>query len=245
MNKFFANLLVAFIPNKTRRKALREKLAVKRIRMTPGNVVSIKGGITKNIHISGKGNHVLVKKTDSPLHLEISITGNNNEVIIEEGLRIESLCRIAIGTTPCPCNNAKIYIGKNTRINDVYFLLMEDNSTIEVGDDCLFSWGIYVWATDSHAIFEVPEKYPYNKFDELEEKNVKNKGHFIKIGNHVWVGMDVKIGKDTTIGDGSIIGWGSVVTKSFDQINCIIAGNPAKTVKHCRSWDLLSANMPL
>ncbi len=244
MNKFFASLLVALIPNKARRKALRQKFAVKKVRIPSGNTVSIEGdGSTKNIHINGTGNQVLVKKPETPLHLEIAITGNNNQIIIEEGLRTETLCRIFIGTAPYPCNNAKIHIGKNVRINDVYFLLMEDCSTIEVGTDCLFSWGIYVWASDSHAIFEVPAGCPYDKFEEIKNKKAINPGHFVKIGNHVWVGMDVKIGKDTEIGDGSVIGWGSVVTKKFSQKNCIIAGNPAKIVKENRSWEHSSANM--
>ena len=168
MNKFLTSLIVGFIPKKSLRKKLRQKLNREMIRTSPNNVVSLAKKSTRNIHVWGENNKVIVKKTDTPLHLEISIVGNNNEIVIEEGFRTEQLCRIVIGTEPsCPCNNAKVYIGKNTHINDVYFLAMEDNSTLEIGEDCLFSWGINVWATDSHAIFEAPEEWHYKNAPEI------------------------------------------------------------------------------
>lgn len=239
MNKFAASLLVGLIPSKKLRKRLRERLVSGKIRGAAGNTISLAAHSTRNIGIYGRDNRLIVKTTAIPLRLDVSIVGNGNEIVIEEGFRTESLCRIVVGTDPCPCNNAKIHIGKNVHVNDVYFLAMEDNSVIEVGEDCLFSWGVYVWATDSHAIFETPE----GASCEATCANVRNRGKFVKIGSHVWIGMDVKIGKNTEIGDGCIVGWGSVVTRAFPEKNCVIAGVPAKTVKRNRSWNYLSANM--
>tara|TARA_B100002049_G_scaffold223807_1_gene194654 strand:+ start:11006 stop:11623 length:618 start_codon:yes stop_codon:yes gene_type:complete len=53
----------------------------------------------------------------------------------------------------------------------------------------------------------------------------------VHIGKYCWIGMNVMILPGVTLGDNTIVGAGSVVTKSFEDGNCIIAGNPAKIVK--------------
>lgn len=236
MNKFAVSLLATLIPIKKIRRKLRERFVPGKLHIAPGNTVSLPVQSSRDIIICGSNNRVIVKETKAPLRLDISIVGNNNEIVIEKNFRIEQHCRIVIGTTPCPCNNSKIHIGKNTHVNDVYFLTMEDDSIIECGDGCMFSWGVYIWATDSHAIYKTQEPPPHIV-------DICNRGKFVKIGKHVWIGMDVKVGKNTEIADGCIVGWGSVVTHSFIEKNCIIAGVPAKVVKRNRSWNYLSANM--
>ena len=57
-----------------------------------------------------------------------------------------------------------------------------------------------------------------------------------------WIGKDVKIGKNVRIADNSIVGWGSIVTKRFEEPNVILAGIPAKVVKHGVNWDRKSIN---
>ena len=51
------------------------------------------------------------------------------------------------------------------------------------------------------------------------------------IGNHVQLGANVNILGDITIGDNVIIGAGSVVVKDVPS-NCVVAGNPAKIIRH-------------
>ena len=69
------------------------------------------------------------------------------------------------------------------------------------------------------------------------EGNEKNFGKSMEIGRHVGVGKDKKIGKNVRIVDNSIIGWGSIVTRSVEESNVVIAGNPAKVVKRNINWD--------
>ena len=54
----------------------------------------------------------------------------------------------------------------------------------------------------------------------------------IKIGDYSWVGMNTVITAGVELGTRTIVGAGSVVTKSFTHGYCVIAGNPAKLIKH-------------
>lgn len=56
-------------------------------------------------------------------------------------------------------------------------------------------------------------------------------GKDVIIGNNCWIGMNSVILPGVVLGDRTIVGAGSVVTKSFEEGNCVIAGNPAKIIK--------------
>ncbi len=121
-------------------------------------------------------------------------------------------------------NGCKVTIGNRVVINGVTLYLQEDGSRVSIGDDSQLSWGVDIWCTDAHTITDL-------------EGNPINYAESIEIGRHVWIGKDVKIGKNVRIADNSIVGWGSIVTKRFDEPNVILAGIPAKVVKHGINWD--------
>lgn len=56
----------------------------------------------------------------------------------------------------------------------------------------------------------------------------------VVIGNNVWIGANVTILGGVTIADGTIIAAGAVVNKDVIEENTIIAGVPAKYIKHYR-----------
>lgn len=196
------------------------------------------------IHLTGKDNTVRIKVDDlenfeKQKGLLIAIYGENNNVNIgkvfypvNDTIGLTGLT-INIGNPPEDtlepgvtryANNCKIDIGDNIIFCGARLFLQDDNSSISIGDECMFSWGIDVWCTDVHTITDI-------------NGNPLNFGKSIEIGRHVWVGKDVKIGKNTKISDDSIVGWASVVTKKFDDKNVIIAGNPAKIVKKDINWN--------
>lgn len=53
----------------------------------------------------------------------------------------------------------------------------------------------------------------------------------IHIGEKCWIGMNSVILSGVKLGNHTIVGAGSIVTKSFEEGNCIIAGNPAKIIR--------------
>lgn len=56
-------------------------------------------------------------------------------------------------------------------------------------------------------------------------------GKDVILGKQCWIGMNSVILPGVVLGDHTIVGAGSIVTKSFEEGNCIIAGNPAKIIK--------------
>lgn len=170
--------------------------------------------------IHGTGNIVQIPKSSN---IMIHIYGNNNKVIVEEGVYAPSLS-ILIGVAgEVDTNNCTIHIGKNFTSGGGFVHICEDNTTFEIGEDCMFSDDIHIWASDTHSI--------------LSEGKCLNIGKYIKLGKHVWLGYGVTILKNTIISDNSIVGARSVVGGVFDQKGSIIAGNPAKVVRTGINWD--------
>ena len=196
------------------------------------------------ITINGSDNTIRVKVESVEAFkaltgLNIAIFGNNNIVKLDKLIYPQGGTRglpgldLNIGLpaddtlipgTPRDANNCYVEIGENTIICGARLLLVNHDTSIKIGKNCMISWGIDVWCTDAHTVTDL-------------EGNVLNYSKSIEIGDHVWIGRDVKIGKNTKISNDSIIGWGSIVTKKFDETNVVIAGNPAKIVKRDVNWD--------
>ena len=56
----------------------------------------------------------------------------------------------------------------------------------------------------------------------------------IVIGDNCWLGANSIILPGVRLGDNCVVGAGSVVTKSFEENNLVLAGNPAKIIKRVR-----------
>lgn len=185
-----------------------------------------------------KYNHVMLSGTLR--HCSIFISGRNNTVNISEGTVLRN-CTIKIFGDDNNINIGKnvsadslnlwiedkkngIEIGDGTTVNGRTHIACIEGTSITIGSDCMFSSDISLVTGDSHSI--------------LDEKGTRiNSSRDIVIGNHVWIGKENTILKGVTVQDNSIIGAKSLVTKTFNEENVIIAGNPAKIIKTNINWN--------
>ncbi|WP_044208218.1 DapH/DapD/GlmU-related protein [Flammeovirga sp. OC4] len=168
------------------------------------------------LNISGNFNEILANNS-TILNTNITIDGNNNSIILKNNSRF-------IGNIIVRGQGCKIEIGNNTTFGGVRIVNVGVNNDIIIGNDCMFSDMIEIWASDTHTIFD-------KNNDQINPEKP------IIIGNHVWVGSKTNILKGVTIGSNSIIGMGSLVTKSVSN-NTLSAGVPNKTLKNDVNWSI-------
>lgn len=174
------------------------------------------------IKINGNNNYININLDSKNFHrITISLHSSNTQIKINQFKYIENL-----HITSCFGNNQKLEIGGNCIINGLLVYLNEENAKVKIGDNCLFSDNIKLWATDGHCIINSTTK---------EVINPIKSG--IEIGNNCWLGQSVCLTKNAKLPNNTIVGIGSVVTKQFQKENTIIAGNPSKIIKEGVCWD--------
>ncbi|MCI8547854.1 MAG: acyltransferase [Bacilli bacterium] len=66
---------------------------------------------------------------------------------------------------------------------------------------------------------------------DLKDLSKHQEGRDVILGEKCWIGMNSMILPGVNLGDRTVVGAGSVVTKSFEDGNCVIAGNPARLLR--------------
>ncbi len=110
-----------------------------------------------------------------------------------------------------------IQIGDNTRLNGAGLMAARG---ITVGRDCILGSAVII-DTDFHSL----------DLDRRTNPKAKVLSAPVVIGNNVWLAGQTAVLKGVTIGDNSIVGFRGVVTGDVPP-NVIVAGNPARVVKH-------------
>ena len=205
---------------KNRIKALvlkHERVLSRLYRLLGRNVIRVARGSTFNV-----GNAFMKRCT-------VSVSGKDNTVEIQPGLtRLENCsvsihgsgCRIVIGAgSNLKCanlcvqdDNGRILIGNHVTVSGTTEMAAIEGTSIEIGDDCLFSAQIQLRTGDSHSIL-----------DKASGKRI-NPSKDIHIGEHVWIGPDVKLLKGVRVGSHSIVGTGAVLSEGEYPSNCIVGG---------------------
>lgn len=165
------------------------------------------------VTIRGTGN-ILIVPENNFINLKLVLTENNIVFISPSKYEIKNL---SVGLWPSSC----LCIAKDFSSGGVKITLKEEKSCF-IGEDCMFSNGINIWATDAHTI--------------VYSDGSINNGSDVTIGNHVWVAQNVQILKGVNVPDNCVVGACSLVTKKTFKENSLIFGMPASSVKEIKMW---------
>lgn len=180
-----------------------------------GSVI-LRGGL---IIVKGAYNKLTISGNCRLRNLRIEIFGNNNTIEIGESVMVYEKGWLCIEG-----NNCMISIGRKTTIGSADIFCGESDTTIQIGEDCMFSRDIRMNTSDFHSIISL-------------DTNLRiNPPANIRIGHHVWVGNGSTLLKGATIGENSIIASRALVTGRVFQNRAIIAGFPAKVIRDNVTW---------
>lgn len=164
--------------------------------------------------VRGSGNTISICPSVHTWKLVIKIVGDNNH------LRIDSHSYVS-GEIQLFGNGASIDIGERSKILGG-LLIAQGGKKITIGAGCLFSTEVDIRTTDSHSIIN-------SSGERL------NPDKDVTIGERVWIGRGSTVLKGSTVGNDVVIGAMSVVNK-YVQSNTVVAGVPARIVRHGISW---------
>ena len=194
------------------------------------NIVNYQDFPDCHFKICGDRNQIIINPT-TKLIGKISIYGDNNLIYIarECNLNVEIDIGRPQSSFAGPAEKCHLNIGHSVYMGNAHLVMAENGSSIRIGDNCTFGAGAQIWATDMHSMLD-------------ENGQLTNYGHFVQIGSHVWCGLDVKILKNTQIASDSVVGAGSIISSKFHEEQVLIAGNPARILKHNIAWNKLTPN---
>jgi acetyltransferase-like isoleucine patch superfamily enzyme len=145
----------------------------------------------------------------------ISISGPNIEIGRCATMVAEPDNRVQIGVWGREPDQGRIKIGDYVLLSPGCRISASDE--IIIGDSVMMANGVYVTDSDWHGI--------YDRTKRCEEITPVN------IGDNVWLGDHSTVLKGVSIGKNSVVAANAVVTKNVPA-NVIVAGNPAKIVRH-------------
>ncbi len=180
------------------------------------NNIEIINNSKDGVYVDHCGNRIEFANEKSLENIFVRFDGENALIKLGENVRIFNELFIECG------NETVVDIGRETSFDKV--TIFSTYADVLIGEDCMFSYDVYLRNHDSHFIFdkETGKRINYSKN--------------IVIKNHVWIGQKSILLPGFSIGNDSIIGAGSISSSSFPE-NVIIAGNSAKIIRRGVVWN--------
>lgn len=123
--------------------------------------------LNTSVDISGNNNCIIIQEGVKLRNMRIMVTGKNNRLIIRRNSAFHEGGRVKLED-----EGNLIDIGENADIVDCFFAVSDYNSKIIIGKDCMFSAKIIIRNSDVHSILN-------------EENKRVNPARDVVIGNHV------------------------------------------------------------
>lgn len=179
-----------------------------------GNNVNFGHGVVLNIN--GSGHQIEIADGVTLRNITINILGEQNKLIIGNNSNLR-------GAIHLRQKGSALVVGCRVTSVAAYIFAMEGKK-VQIGDDCMFSSGIYIRNSDEHPIYDIESGLRIN-----EAKDVN-------IGNNVWIAEGVTLNKGACIPQGCVIGSRSVVSGVLKRKNSIYVGVPAKLAREGVKW---------
>ena len=170
------------------------------------------------VEFKGKNNIIFFDESVALEDTTVRFFGDNNVVFFSSGGRYKIRAKVDV------FNNSVFYMGKNCDTTRVIRAVLSEGKHIIIGNDCLFSFGIWFRNSDPHLIYDGSS---------MERINMSKS---VFVGDHVWIGQDAFVSKGTKIGSGAIVGAKCVTGGRTLNSNCSYAGVPGKAVRENIFW---------
>ncbi len=168
------------------------------------------------VFIEGRKNQ-LVCRGSILKDCDLRIKGNNNIITFNNS------CVLRKVEIQLRGENCVVEIGKKTTTNGARMINVGHSNSIKIGENCMLSDKIEIWASDTHKIYD-------------DNNNWINVEKSVRIGDNVWVGSNVTILKGVNIGNGSVLGMGSMITKDVPNKSIVVGHN--RVIEENITWDL-------
>lgn len=164
-------------------------------------------------------NNIVVIGRDTTIYGKILLQADDGLIIFGE--QITWWCELQIRLSS---DTQFLFWGARATSNGTSIVMEGTGHHVIIGEDDMFSSGIYIRNSDLHSLVD------------LDSSDWINKPGNILLEPHVWIGQDTMILKNTVIGYGSTIGAKSLVNKSIPRFS-LAAGVPARVLRQNVSWD--------
>jgi acetyltransferase-like isoleucine patch superfamily enzyme len=147
-------------------------------------------------------------------------TRMNGLIRVRGSLIVKGNAQIGLGNRWDIAEQAVVTVGSGSQFSPDTLLV--SSTGITIGENCAISWQCQFLDDDFHTLAIGGADRPRTAA--------------IALGDHVWVGSRSLVLKGTRIADGCVIAANSLVSGVFDEPSCLIAGSPARVIKHDISW---------
>ncbi len=168
-------------------------------------------------YTSENGNRIVLRNAGTPTALKrttVYFQGKNNTIELDDLKKVHRLDVACIGGSAVSMQSPYTIRGMTA--------VASQGARIDVGQGCLISRDVLLYASKAHALYNVTDGARRHK-------------ETIVIGDRVWLGQGTRVLVGAEVGAGSVIGSYSVLAGRIGN-NCAAAGNPCRVTTKNVFW---------